>query len=176
MVRPTTRAFAMEVEHTALGMRSRPRSRFAQTLRIARAALAPGLVLRVKVKFQVSEERAYHDRILVLCGDNDEEQATVRITQICLLLPPTLAFVQVSLHASPPGPDIQFDSYAHFGPVVGGSVATKYVQFRNMGQSLLAPHAGARARFSSDVCARRTQATALAISRSCSTRRTRRSP
>lgn len=74
--------------------------------------VAPGLDVKAEVEFKATEARPYHDKLVVLCG---EER------------------VEVPLHAYMPAPDIQFDGFVNLGAVVVDNTSSALVEMRNEG-------------------------------------------
>ena len=75
-------------------------------------SIASGLDIKCEVEFQMTEARDYHDKILILSGDER---------------------VELPLRALIPAPRFEFDSFANMGSVIAGSTTTRVVELTNVG-------------------------------------------
>jgi hypothetical protein len=91
----------------------KPETSFFRVSYLPSMAIAPGLEAKFDVEFRGSEERDYHDRLIVT-SEGDE--------------------IEVPLNAFAPCAKIEFKSLVNMGVVKQGSKQTRYVEFKNVGQ------------------------------------------
>lgn len=83
-------------------------------------SVAAGLAVPVRVQFECSEEKDYHDSFAVIMEDEMNGQPSV---------------IEVPIHATLAAPHIEFDSFVSYGVVTVGGTQTQQVVLRNEGTS-----------------------------------------